>query len=104
VLINLVTNAIDAVKDSAEKQITLTGGKNEQKQVFIKVTDTGHGMEKDVLENIFIPFFTTKKTGSGIGLSLCKEILLLHRGNIHVQSKIMQGTAFTLLFASDNHT
>jgi nitrogen fixation/metabolism regulation signal transduction histidine kinase len=103
VLINLVTNAIDAVKDSEEKQITLTGGKNEQKQVFIKVTDTGHGMEKDVLENIFIPFFTTKKTGSGIGLSLCKEILLLHRGNIHVQSKIMQGTAFTLLFASDNH-
>ena len=103
VLINLVTNAIDAVKDSSEKQITLTGGENEHKQVFIKVSDTGTGMEKEVLENIFIPFFTTKKTGSGIGLSLCKEILLLHRGNIQVQSRYMQGTTFTLLFAADAH-
>ncbi len=103
VLINLVTNAIDAVKGSTEKQITLTGGENELKQVFIKVTDTGTGMEKEVLENIFIPFFTTKKTGSGIGLSLCKEILLLHKGNIHVQSRHLQGTTFTLLFAPDGH-
>ena len=103
VLINLVTNAIDAVKDSAEKQITLAGSENEHKQVLIKVSDTGAGMEKEVLENIFIPFFTTKKTGSGIGLSLCKEILLLHKGNIHVQSKYMQGTTFTLLFAADGH-
>lgn len=103
VLINLVTNAIDAVKESTEKQITLTGGKNEQKQVFIKVSDTGTGMEKEVLENIFIPFFTTKKTGSGIGLSLCKEILLLHKGNIHAQSRFMQGTTFTLLFAQEGN-
>ncbi|MEO7316937.1 MAG: HAMP domain-containing sensor histidine kinase [Ginsengibacter sp.] len=103
VLINLVTNAIDAVKDSIEKQIILTGGENEQKQGFIKVSDTGTGMEKEVLENIFIPFFTTKKTGSGIGLSLCKEILLLHKGNIQVQSRYMHGTTFTLLFAPDGH-
>lgn len=101
VLINLVTNAIDAVKDSGEKQITLTGSENDLKQVLIKVADTGSGMEKEVLENIFIPFFTTKKTGSGIGLSLCKEILLLHRGNIQVQSTHMYGTTFTLIFPAD---
>ena len=58
----------------------------------------GTGIEEDVLEKIFVPFFSTKKTGSGIGLSLCKQIMMVHKGNIHVQSKIDEGTVFTLQF------
>jgi signal transduction histidine kinase len=62
----------------------------------IKVADNGMGMPPEVMENIFIPFFSTKKNGSGIGLSLCKQILLLHKGNIQVQSVEGVGTAFYL--------
>jgi two-component system nitrogen regulation sensor histidine kinase NtrY len=64
----------------------------------IKVADNGMGMSPEVMENIFIPFFSTKKNGSGIGLSLCKQILLLHKGNIQVQSVEGVGTAFYLHF------
>jgi signal transduction histidine kinase len=55
-------------------------------------------MSEEVMQNIFIPFFSTKKNGSGIGLSLCKQIMMLHKGNIHVQSVEGQGTAFSLQF------
>jgi signal transduction histidine kinase len=55
-------------------------------------------MSPEVIENIFIPFFSTKKNGSGIGLSLCKQILLLHKGNIQVQSVEGTGSAFSLHF------
>jgi signal transduction histidine kinase len=55
-------------------------------------------MSPEVMDKIFIPFFSTKKNGSGIGLSLCKQILLLHKANIHVQSKQGVGTAFILQF------
>jgi len=64
----------------------------------IKVADNGAGMSPEVIENIFIPFFSTKKNGSGIGLSLCKQILLLHRGNIQVQSVEGTGSSFSLHF------
>ena len=56
------------------------------------------GMSEEVLDKIFIPFFSTKKHGSGIGLSLCKQIMMLHRGNIQVQSVEGEGTAFSLQF------
>ena len=98
VLINLVINAIDAVKEKEEPQIILSAGENNQHRKFIKVADNGSGMDEDVLEKIFVPFFSTKKTGSGIGLSLCKQIMLVHHGNITVQSVPGQGTVFTLQF------
>ena len=56
------------------------------------------GMTPEVMEKIFIPFFSTKKTGSGIGLSLCKQIMMLHKGNIQVQSVEGEGSAFMLQF------
>jgi two-component system, NtrC family, nitrogen regulation sensor histidine kinase NtrY len=99
VLINLVLNAIDAVKDIEEPRIFLSaysGGNNDK--TFIKVADNGQGMSEEVMDKIFVPFFSTKKTGSGIGLSLCKQIMMLHKGTIQVQSKPGEGTAFILQF------
>ncbi len=98
VLINLVTNAIDAVKEKAAPVISLIGTVNSNNKVMIKVTDNGKGMDKEVMDKIFIPFFTTKKTGSGIGLSLCKQIMQLHKGSVAVQSAVGEGTTFTLQF------
>jgi len=97
VLINLVVNAIEALKDRQNAMIVLSATSNNNK-VAIKVADNGSGIPEDILENIFIPFFSTKKTGSGIGLSLCKQIMMLHKGNIIVHSVPGQGTAFTLQF------
>lgn len=98
VLINLLVNAIDAVKATAEPRITLSAALSPDRRVVLKVLDNGEGMAPDVLENIFVPFFTTKKNGSGIGLSFCKQILMLHRGTIQVQSEPGKGTVFTLVF------
>jgi signal transduction histidine kinase len=97
VLINLVVNAVDAVKDSPEARITLSGTTYNGRPL-LKVADNGTGMSPELMENIFIPFFSTKKTGSGIGLSLCKQIMLLHKGNIQVQSIEGEGSAFLMQF------
>ena len=98
VLINLVVNAIDAVKEKDEPLITLSAYVGGNQRAIIKVSDNGMGMSPEVMDNIFIPFFSTKKTGSGIGLSLCKQILLLHKGNIQVQSVEGVGSSFLLHF------
>ena len=98
VLINLVVNAIDAVKENAEPRITLAAYSGNNGRPVIKVGDNGMGMSPEVMDNIFIPFFSTKKSGSGIGLSLCKQILLLHKGNIQVQSIEGVGSSFLLHF------
>jgi two-component system nitrogen regulation sensor histidine kinase NtrY len=98
VLINLIVNAIEAVKDSEHPRILLTASLSPANKPLIKVSDNGYGMNEEVMQNIFIPFFSTKKNGSGIGLSLCKQIMMLHKGNITVQSVEGKGTAFTLQF------
>jgi nitrogen fixation/metabolism regulation signal transduction histidine kinase len=98
VLINLVVNSIDAVKDRDNARIVLAADINSSKKIVIKVGDNGPGMSDEVLDKIFIPFFSTKKNGSGIGLSLCKQIMMLHHGNIHAQSAEGQGTTFLLQF------
>ncbi len=97
VLINLVVNAIEAVKDRDNPRIVLTAYVGTHRTV-IKVADNGNGIPAEILDKIFIPFFSTKKSGSGIGLSLCKQIMMLHKGNIQVQSVEGEGTAFLLLF------
>ena len=98
VLINLVVNAIEAVKDNQEPRIILSASYLNNRKIIIKVSDNGLGMSEEVMDKIFIPFFSTKKNGSGIGLSLCKQIMMLHKGNITAQSRIGEGTAFTLQF------
>lgn len=98
VLINLIVNAIDAVKDTDQPKVVLSAMPLANNKMAIKVADNGAGIAPDVMSNIFIPFFSTKKNGSGIGLSLCKQIMMLHKGNITLQSVIGKGTVFTLQF------
>ena len=98
VLINLIVNAKEALKDRPDAKIVLSGLLSSKQKPLIKVADNGTGIEEEILENIFIPFFSTKKTGSGIGLSLCKQIMMLHKGNINVHSIPGEGTVFTLQF------
>ena len=98
VLINLVVNAMEAVKEREEPRIILSAYYANNHRTIIKVADNGTGMPEEVLDKIFIPFFSTKKSGSGIGLSLCKQIMMLHKGNIQVQSVEGQGTAFMMQF------
>jgi nitrogen fixation/metabolism regulation signal transduction histidine kinase len=98
VLINLLVNSMEAVKEKEAPKIILSAGIASNKKVILKITDNGTGMPEEVLDKIFIPFFSTKKSGSGIGLSLCKQIVMLHRGTIQVQSKEGEGTSFSLQF------
>ena len=98
VLINLVVNAIEAVKEKTEPRIILSAYVANNKKTIVKVTDNGNGMTEEVIDKIFIPFFSTKKHGSGIGLSLCKQIMMLHKGTIQVQSTEGEGTSFLLQF------
>ena len=98
VLINLLVNAIEAVKEKATPQILLSAYHTPSGKTVIKVADNGSGMSEEIMDKIFIPFFSTRKTGSGIGLSLCKQIMLLHKGNIQVQSKEGEGSSFLLTF------
>lgn len=98
VLINLVVNAIEAVKDKKNPKILLTSYLTNNRKTIIKVADNGNGMPAELVDKIFIPFFSTKKSGSGIGLSLCKQIMMLHKGNIQVHSVEGEGTAFLLQF------
>ena len=98
VLINLLVNSIEAVKDVENPRIVVTAFMDNGKRINIRLADNGMGMSEEVQDKIFIPFFTTKKNGSGIGLSLCKQIMLLHRGTINVQSVPGKGTSFILQF------
>jgi nitrogen fixation/metabolism regulation signal transduction histidine kinase len=98
VLINLLVNGIEAVKDRESPRIVLSAELQANHKTIVKISDNGVGMPPELLDKIFIPFFSTRKTGSGIGLSLCKQIMLLHKGNIQVQSSEGMGSAFLLQF------
>ena len=97
VIINLLLNAKDAVQGEDKAMIELSAMEENHKLV-IKIRDNGKGISPEVLDKIFVPFFSTKSNGSGIGLSLSKQIMLLHKGNIHVASKEGTGTSFQLVF------
>ena len=97
VIINLMINSIYALNGNENSQITLTANLDEKGKVLIKVIDNGSGIPEDAIEKIFIPFFSTKKNGSGVGLSLSRQIMRAHGGNIRVNSKPGE-TIFTLRF------
>ena len=97
VLINFITNATFAVKGKAEPRIILFSGITSDNFAYLTVADNGCGIPPETRDKIFIPFFSTKKNGSGIGLSLSREIVNLHKGSLQVQSQEGEGTAFTIL-------
>jgi signal transduction histidine kinase len=88
VLINLIKNAIQAFDEQDDKHIALSAYTNEKGRVVIRVKDNGPGIDPEALDKIFIPFYSTKKTGSGIGLSLSRQIMRRHEGSITVKSSI----------------
>jgi len=97
VLINLVGNAIQALPEKGGR-IILKAFESDDNDINIQVVDEGHGIEKDVIDSIFMPFFTTRKEGNGIGLSLSRQIMRLHKGSINVASIPGEETVFTLKF------
>ena len=99
VLINLIKNAIEACDGRSNPSIGIKASGAGKGAATIEVSDNGPGILPDVLDKIFIPFFTTKENGSGIGLSLCKQIMHLHNGNITVESTLEKGTRFILKFS-----
>ncbi|MDY8137520.1 HAMP domain-containing sensor histidine kinase [Aquimarina sp. 2201CG5-10] len=98
VLINLILNAVEACQASENPNVTLSVQKNVEGNTIIKVSDNGKGIPDEITDKIFVPFFTTKKNGSGIGLSLCKQIMLLHNGKIQIHSVEDKGTVISLVF------
>ena len=99
VLINLLTNSFHALKDSLQKQILLSAEAKENR-IFIKITDTGNGIEKEIENKIFLPFFTTRPEGAGIGLTLSKNIIEAHGG--YINHKNEEGkTTFEICLVED---
>ena len=98
VLINLCKNAVEALNGVDQPKVTLKAGTDERGNPVIKVIDNGRGIPEDVAGRIFIPFFTTRPQGSGIGLSLSRQIIRLHRGTISVTSTPDEKTVFKLRF------
>ena len=98
VLINLVLNAKQALSGNPQAQVELNAFLDSGGRVTLEVCDNGPGIQTKNIEKIFIPFFTTKKTGSGIGLSLCRQIMRMHKGTITVHSEPDVKTAFKLRF------
>lgn len=98
VLINLLLNAMDAVKNVPAPRISISAKRNLQRETVVRVSDNGTGIPAEILENVFVPFFTTKKNGSGIGLSLCKQIMMLHKGKIQIHSVEGEGSVASLIF------
>jgi signal transduction histidine kinase len=95
-LINLFHNAIDAVAKTTGPRVEITSRLLNERQVGISVTDNGCGVATESVDQIFVPFFSTKPGGSGIGLSLARQIALAHGGRIDVESRHSGGSVFTL--------
>ena len=98
VLINLLKNALEALKDRPDGMILLKGEINADGRAQISVTDNGPGIPDELMDKIFVPFFTTKESGSGIGLSLSRQIMLLHGGSLKVDSTPEKMTTVSLVF------
>ncbi|RZK59037.1 MAG: HAMP domain-containing histidine kinase [Pedobacter sp.] len=96
-LINLITNSLYALEDTEQPIIEVTYRLAHNK-VYIEVSDNGKGIEAANIEKIFVPFYTTRKNGSGIGLTITRNIMKMHRGSLEVDSVPNQRTTFSLVF------
>ncbi len=97
ILINLLRNALQAMDQVQKKHIRMSAFQMDE-QVRISITDNGKGIPPELLDSVFVPFYTTRNEGSGIGLSLSREIMKLHGGGIRVHSEPGRETTFTLIF------
>jgi len=100
VYINLISNSTYALEGCLNPEIRL-GCKVEANRTLMTITDNGKGIHPEILKKIYIPFFTTRKNGSGIGLSLSKNIIRLLKGSVKVESRIDYGTSFILEFSNN---
>jgi two-component system sensor kinase FixL len=95
VLLNLIRNAIDSMESAGgDKVLTISVTPSPQGELIVKVTDTGGGIAPDVLPKLFEPFVTTKVTGMGVGLSICRTIIEAHGGRLWAESGTGQGASF----------
>lgn len=101
VVINFITNATSAVSKKEQPEIHIFSGINKSGHPFITVVDNGQGIPDEIRDKIFIPFFSSKKNGNGIGLNISREIVKLHNGEIFIQTKETHGSAFTILFCAE---
>jgi len=99
VLINLVKNAMEALKDQTSRVIALSA-RRDRDELILSVKDTGSGIPQDQMESIFVPFFSTRESGTGIGLSFSQHIMRMHGGQIRVSSIPGKGSEFQLIFGS----
>lgn len=97
VVINLILNSIEALKDVKDPVIGIMAEILPSQNVKITISDNGKGIRPDDIGNVFVPYFTTKTNGSGLGLSICRNIIDLHKGRISVKSVPGSGTVFTIL-------
>ncbi|PLW99059.1 MAG: ATP-binding protein [Marinilabiliales bacterium] len=98
VLLNMLKNSAEALHETPNPKIYLKAFRSLNNRICIEIDDNGHGVPEDLLDKIFMPFYTTKKEGSGIGLSLSRQIMFLHKGTITVKNKADGGAVFTLVF------
>jgi len=99
VLINLLRNAVEALAETTAPRIELRAARNDQGNVLLQVIDNGPGIAPEHLDSIFVPFFTTKRNGTGVGLSVSRQIMQANRGSISVRSAPGEGCVFTLQFS-----
>jgi signal transduction histidine kinase len=97
-LINLVRNAIEALRDTAEGRIVLSAQRDPDGRIAIAVVDNGPGISPDQREKIFVPFFTTKRQGSGVGLTLVRQIATAHDATVDVSDTPGGGATVSLRF------
>jgi len=98
VIINLAINSIHALKDTKSGYINIIATLSDRSRAVIQVIDNGPGISEEAKDKLFVPFFSTKPEGAGIGLSLSQQIMRQHHGTISVTSKPNQMTIFTLRF------
>ena len=99
ILLNLLRNSVESFPEPQQKRELAIRAQKLGNKVLISVRDNGAGMEEELLDQVFVPFFSTKEDGSGIGLSLARQIMNNHGGSIQLQSAPGEGTVVTLAFA-----
>jgi nitrogen fixation/metabolism regulation signal transduction histidine kinase len=98
ILLNLMKNSFDSFPDTQQNRRVIIRTQSNGKRLLVKVEDNGAGISEDLLDQVFVPFFSTKEQGSGIGLSLVRQVMNRHEGSIHLESVPSEGTVVTLVF------